>query len=341
MGSAETAGRETSAGRPARDRVVVVGQAARDLVLRVDAVPDAEGSTTVAERIERLGGKGANLAVGLRQLSPATRVTLVAVLGTDAPGEVAFEDAAGSGLDVGHVVRRGRTALLVDLVDGDGHRRLLEDVPAEAHLTAADVESAADAIREAGTVVLQLQQPAEALLAAARLAHRAGGRLVLDGAIDGAAREELLSLASVVRADAHEAGLLTGVEIAHEADAHRAAAAILEHGADVAALAVPGEGDLVAWPGGARFFPFTEHDETDRTGAGDAFVAGLVTGLRRGDDPATAGRLAADAASSTVQRLGGRPDLGHLAERAPEASVSPDPHPAASDAAAPEETSAP
>lgn len=77
-------------------------------------------------------------------------------------------------------------------------------------------------------------------------------------------------------------------------------------------MSVPGEGDLVVWRGGAQFFPFAEHDETDRTGAGDAFVAGLVTGLRRGDAPARAGRLAADAASATVQRLGGRPDLGHL-----------------------------
>lgn len=321
----------------------MVGQAGRDLVLRVDALPDAEGSTTVSERIERLGGKGANLAVGLRQLNPATRVTLVAVLGADASGEHALGDAADSGLEVEHVVRRGRTALLVDLVEADGDRRLLEDVPSESELTGDDVHAAGDAIRAADTVVLQLQQPAEALLVAARAAANAGARVVLDGAIEGTARDELLAVASVVRADALEARLLTGIEIADRDDARRAADALLAHGPRVAAVSVPGEGDLVAWQGGERFFPFSEPDAVDRTGAGDAFVAGLVTALRRGDAPGEAGRLAADAASSTVQRLGGRPDLGHLADRTPETSVSPaapvspDVRPEPGEAGAPEE----
>ncbi|MDR5699572.1 PfkB family carbohydrate kinase [Agromyces aerolatus] len=321
MGSTETSDAASGSLAPRRDRdrdrdrIVVVGQAARDLVLGIDALPEAEGSTPVSERIERLGGKGANLAAGLRQLNPATRVTLVAVLGTDASGAHAFDDAADSGLDVDHVVRRGRTALLVDLVESDGTRRLLEDVPPEAELTTDDVIAAVAAMRDADTVVLQLQQPAEALLAAARAAVDAGARLALDGAIGGAARDELLAEASVVRADAREAALLTGIAINDLDAARRAAGALLAHGPDVAAVAVPGAGDLVAWPGGERFFPFAEHDRTDRTGAGDAFVAGLVMGLRRGDAPEAAGRLAADAASSTVQRLGGRPDLGHLVAR--------------------------
>ena len=48
--------------------VVVVGQVARDLVLRVPVLPDAGGSTHVQERLEVLGGTGANQAVGLAQL---------------------------------------------------------------------------------------------------------------------------------------------------------------------------------------------------------------------------------------------------------------------------------
>jgi sugar/nucleoside kinase (ribokinase family) len=43
---------------------VAVGQIARDLVLRVEAVPDQGRSTAVTERLEILGGKGANQAAG-------------------------------------------------------------------------------------------------------------------------------------------------------------------------------------------------------------------------------------------------------------------------------------
>ena len=50
------------------DEIVVVGQIARDLVLVVDEVPGPGGTAPVRERREMLGGKGANIAVGLAQL---------------------------------------------------------------------------------------------------------------------------------------------------------------------------------------------------------------------------------------------------------------------------------
>jgi ribokinase len=50
------------------DEIVVVGQMARDLVLVVDEVPGPGGTAPVRERREVLGGKGANIAIGLAQL---------------------------------------------------------------------------------------------------------------------------------------------------------------------------------------------------------------------------------------------------------------------------------
>ncbi len=44
--------------------VVVIGQIGRDLVLRTDGPPAPGHSTTILERKELLGGKGANQAVG-------------------------------------------------------------------------------------------------------------------------------------------------------------------------------------------------------------------------------------------------------------------------------------
>jgi ribokinase len=295
------------------NRVVVVGQLGRDLVLRVDRLPGAGGSATVSERIERLGGKGANQAVGLRQLG--ADVALVGVVGADQAGALALADAARSGLDLDAVVRRGRTALFVDLVEPDGARRLLEDVPPEALLTPEDVRAAEGTIRGAHVLSLQLQQPPDALLAAARLGFESGARIVLDGAVEGPARDELLGMASVLRADSAEAAILVAKTLSSRGEALAAARLLLEAGPDVVALAVPGGGNLVAWRDGSRFFPHGEPDAVDPTGAGDAFVAGLIRGMLDGAAPAELGRLAADAASSTVLRLGGRPDLSGLAAR--------------------------
>jgi len=291
-------------------RVAVVGQLARDLILETDAMPEAGGSSTVRRRRELLGGKGANHALGLRQLG--TEVALIAVAGDDGAGEWAVRQASDQGIDVSGVVRRGTTALLLDVVEPGGKRRLLEHVTSESLLTAADVEAADALIAAADTVCLQLQQPPAALLDAALRARAAGARIVLDGAAPPPARDELLGTADVLRADATEASLLTGIEIASRDDAEHAAHALQAHGPELVAVGVPGAGDLVVWPSGSIFLPFGDAPVVDPTGAGDAFLAGLVTGVRRGWPPERTAQLAADCAAHSVQLLGGRPELAEL-----------------------------
>jgi sugar/nucleoside kinase (ribokinase family) len=46
----------------------------------------------------------------------------------------------------------------------------------------------------------------------------------------------------------------------------------------------------------------------DTTGAGDLFAAGFLTGLARGADDRTCGRLGALAAAEVIQHLGARPE---------------------------------
>ena len=287
--------------------VVVVGQIGRDLVLRTAGLPQAGGSADVGERWEGLGGKGANQAVGLSQLGVPVR--LFGVVGDDHAGSSVLRQADEDGIDTAAVVRRGRTALLVDLVDAPGSRRLLEDVPQESLVTVEDLERAHPAFEDADTVSLQLQQPSATLLAGARRARRHGAQVVADGVPDPAVRDELLGLVDVLRADAAEAELLAGGPVASVRDARALGRLLLTAGPALVALAVPGEGDLLVWPDGDRLLPLSDVPVADPTGAGDAFVAGLIAGLRRGAGPVSAGRLAAAAAAATVQRLGGRPDL--------------------------------
>jgi sugar/nucleoside kinase (ribokinase family) len=52
----------------------------------------------------------------------------------------------------------------------------------------------------------------------------------------------------------------------------------------------------------------------DTTGAGDAYAAGLMTGIVAGESLAVCGRMASRAAAETISRMGARPpgDLRHL-----------------------------
>lgn len=290
--------------------VVVIGQVGRDLVLRTDGPPSTGDSTVILRREELLGGKGANQAVGLAQLG--VPVALVGVVGEDAAGTAVLHQAERDGIDVSGVVRRGITALLIDIVGQPAKRMLLEHVPQESLVRSEDLNRAAPVLDAADIVSIQLQQPAQTALAAARRARQRGARVVADGAPPRRIQADLLAAVDVFRADATEAALLAGEAVTTVRQARTLAEQLLRCGPDLVALAVPDVGDLLAWPGGRELFEFADVEVVDPTGAGDAFVAGLVSALREGAEPVQAGRRAAAAARCTVTRLGGRPDLTGL-----------------------------
>jgi ribokinase len=283
------------------DEIVVVGQMARDLVLVVDEVPGPGGTAPVRERREMLGGKGANIAVGLAQLGAA--VQLVGVVGDDDIGERLVARAAADGIGTGAVVsRKGcQTGLIVNVV-ADGWR-YLEDLPDGVLLREDDLPM--DLIGRAAAVVVQLQQPPEVALKAARAAT---GCVVLDGAPERLG-DELLACADVVRADHREAELLVGRKIAGADDAVRAAHELRERGPRFVAFAVDDVGNVFAWDRGELVVPLGDVEVVDTTGGGDAFVAALTFALTRGEGPEDAARRAVEAAGATVTRPGGRPDL--------------------------------
>ncbi|MEU8244394.1 PfkB family carbohydrate kinase [Actinoplanes missouriensis] len=309
--------------------VVVTGQLARDLVLLVDEMPETGTSADARLRREVLGGKGANQAVALAQLG--ARPVLVAVRGDDRVGEELIEQARRDGIDVGHVICRPgtETGLIVEALDASGGWRYLQHLPDGVLLTEADVDAAAPALRSADAVLVQLQQPGPAALAAARHARAGGALVVLDGELPEAERDELLKLADVIRADQHEAESLAdvsvealggtgiealggaGVKAGGRARTEADGGARIEAGGPLLMLG-RSDGNLIRWADGEELIPLTDEKVVDTTGAGDALTAALTVGLLRGMPPVEAGRFAVAAAGATVGHPGGRPDLSRL-----------------------------
>ena len=269
----------------------VVGQLARDLVLTVDRMPAAGTAGDATDRREQLGGKGANQAVALAQLG--VRPRLVAVAGDDIIGDVLLDQARRDGIDIAAVVRRPDTltGLIVEVLDADARWRYVQHLPPGVLLTESDVLAAGEAIAGADAVLVQLQQPAPAALAAARIGREAGRLVVLDGKITD---RRLLAFADVVRADENEADGF---------DEH-----VLDEGPSLLAVA-QSDGNLFRWHGGRLRVPLTGDTVVDTTGGGDSFTAALTAALLRKLSYEEAAHLATEAAGSTVAHAGGRPAL--------------------------------
>lgn len=86
-------------------------------------------------------------------------------------------------------------------------------------------------------------------------------------------------MADVLRADARETEMLAGSAVCTAAEAAKLATDLIRQRPSQVALAVDGLGNLVAWPEDSVFLPLTDTPVVDTTGAGDAFVAALITAL--------------------------------------------------------------
>ena len=215
------------------------------------------------------------------------------------------------------------TSLIVSVVASDGSWRYLEDRPPESFVRVEDVRRCVAMIGSAEAVVLQSQEPGEALLEAARIGQAHGDLVVVDGAPpQGIDPEALYRLADVVRADQHEAGLIAGEPIEGAKAALDAGRRLLERGPRVAVFAAGEDGNAIVWNGGnavlSAVVPHLPVTVVDTTGGGDALLAGMVTGLLQGSDPLTAACMGTAAAGCVVTRLGGRPALfpGEVAVKA-------------------------
>jgi adenosine kinase len=88
-----------------------------------------------------------------------------------------------------------------------------------------------------------------------------------------------------------------------------AAIAALRTDIDIAVVTRSAKGCLVVGPDDVEAVPAFPVDRVvDTTGAGDLFAAGFLSGLARGADDRTCGRLGALAAAEVIQHIGARPE---------------------------------
>lgn len=289
-------------------KVRVVGSFVYDLIAVVDRRP-AVGESVVGRHLERaVGGKGFNQAVAAARAG--AQVEMVGCLGSDAfAGE--FQQAlAVEGIDGSfvRVVDGATTGVGLPMVEeASGANSIVFFPGANDALTAADVP----ALEEPALVLLQMEVPIEANLAAARAARAAGGLVVVNPAPALDAALGLAGFVDGVVLNEHEAAHFGGSE-----DPVVAARAALARWAAGWVAVTLGERGAVLVAGSEEpvwLEPFSVQ-AVDTVGAGDALCGVTCAALAEGREVREALERGMAAGAVAVTRRGGSPAMPTVAE---------------------------
>lgn len=281
-----------------RPRIVVVGSANTDMVVRTQHLP-LPGETVLGGKfIMTAGGKGANQAVAAARLG--AEVTFVARLGRDVFGDRALVGYQAEDINTDYIVRDDEEASGVALIVVDeAAENIITVAPgANGRLSPADVRAAERAIAEADGVLLQLEIPLEAVRTAIELARRHHVRVILNPAPARVLPDEVLRGIDVLTPNENEAAKLMGEQVDSPLEA------LIARGVGRVVMTCGARGCEVVSDGGRQHVPGVHVEAVDTTGAGDCFNGALAVALARGLNMIEAVQYANAAAALAVTRFG-------------------------------------
>jgi ribokinase len=159
--------------------VCVLGSFMKDLVASAERRPLPGETLHGTGFAEFLGGKGVNQAIAAARIG--ARTAIVGTIGEDRYGEEFLDLLMSDGVDTDWVVRHPElgTGVGLPLVLPDGSNSIIIVSRANAAITPADIEAAAEVLTVSKVLSVQLELPVEASRAALRLASAAGVTTIL------------------------------------------------------------------------------------------------------------------------------------------------------------------
>jgi sugar/nucleoside kinase (ribokinase family) len=277
---------------------------------RAQSIYDAMGST-----VEISGGSAANTIVGIASLG--SRGAFVGKVKDDELGRAFSHDirAAGVAFTTPAATSGPSTGRCYVLVTPDGERTMNTFLGAAQDLHPSDIDEgmiASSAIVYLEGYLWDPKNAKDAFLKAAKIAHQSERKVALslsDAFCVDRWRDEFLQLMRSGTVDlifANEAEL----QSLYQTSDFDSAVKALREDIDIAVVTRSEKGCLVIGPDGNEAVPaFPVNKVIDTTGAGDLFAAGFLSGLARGAEDRTCGRLGALAAGEVIQHLGARPEV--------------------------------
>lgn len=279
-------------------RVLVIGGANTDIVGVPDARMAARDSNPGHVAVSA-GGVGRNVAENLARLG--LRVTLVTAFGDDANGRERRAECVSAGIDVSRAVPTAGVPgpVYLAVLDERGDLAVaVNDMRALDAVGPDEVNASIEGLRPPDALVFDANVRAESLLRARELMPEVP--LFLEGVSSSKVPRlaNLLDGASAIHANVLEASALGGESFGQSMEgAERAARALTALGVAAAYVTAGEHGVAYAWTGGAGTLRAPVETVVNATGAGDAFMAGIVASTLAGNGPRTTAAFASACAA--------------------------------------------
>lgn len=285
--------------------IAVIGSNMVDLIAYIDQMPKVGETLEADDFAMGCGGKGANQAVAAARLG--AQVMMMTRVGDDMFADNTIANLEAAGVDTRHVekVPGVSSGVAPIMVDRDSHNRILIIPGANKHLLPADIDAAADDLRQCKLIVLQLEIPLETIYHAIDFGNQSGVPVILNPA--PATRE--LDLDYACRSDFFvpnetELEILTGMPVSTMEEIEQAADTLLQRGLKNLIVTLGEKGALYLSGDDRTLVPAPVVAAVDTTGAGDAFIGCFSQTLAAGADVVVAIERAVRYASVSVTARG-------------------------------------
>lgn len=263
--------------------IVTFGSINMDLIAHAPKLPEP-GETIAGHQFAMIpGGKGANQAVAVARLGMPSM--MVGRVGDDRFGQALVAELQGVGVECDHIwVDSTTTSGIAMIVVDDRSENSIVLIPgANGDITDTDVDRLKAPLSCAAVLLLQLEIPLPAVIAAAEAAQQVGVTVILDPApAPPVFPADLYPLIDIITPNQIEATQLTGISVQDFHSAAQAASVLHERGARTVIIKLGRQGAYCSTGSEQFMVPAFSVQAIDTVAAGDAFNGGLAAALAAG-----------------------------------------------------------
>ncbi|KAK9881275.1 hypothetical protein WA026_015397 [Henosepilachna vigintioctopunctata] len=258
------------------NEVVVVGSCMVDFVTYTQRLPSPGETIHGTEFVTNFGGKGANQCIAASKLG--VNATLIARVGGDSWGEKYIRNLIKHGVDTSFVLKTNgeMTGIAQICVSANGENQIVIVSGANKTLNTLDIEEAAECIKTAKVLILQLETSVDVAVSALKMCS---GISILNGAPYTSEYDPaLLTLPTIFCVNEHEASQFAKLPVTNKMEAEKAASHLISMGCKGVLITLGADGAVYAEKrtGNIFYVESPKVESVDSTGAGDAFIGALA-----------------------------------------------------------------